>query len=56
MKCPVCHVSRLVEISLHLQGEPVRMRSCSRCDTRWWEAEGESLDLTDVLERATVNR
>jgi transcriptional regulator NrdR family protein len=49
MQCPRCHVSQLVEISLQLQGEPIRMRSCSRCDTRWWETEGASLDLTDVL-------
>ena len=25
------------------------MRSCSTCDSRWWERDGEAVDLTSVL-------
>jgi hypothetical protein len=32
----------------------VTMKSCSHCDTRWWDSEGESLGLPGVLELASV--
>ena len=56
MTCPVCHGGQLVEIDMSLQGEDVRMRSCSRCDTRWWERNGDRIDLEAVLELATVRK
>ena len=56
MQCPVCRRSRLVEIDLKISEEPVRMRSCSRCDTRWWERSGELLELDGVLELASSTR
>jgi hypothetical protein len=49
MICPVCRRSRLVEIDLTLQGEEVRMRSCSRCDTRWWERHGQRVTFEGLL-------
>jgi Zn-finger nucleic acid-binding protein len=52
MMCPVCRASRMVEIEITLQGDAVRMRACSRCDTRWWERDGESIELEGVLEMA----
>jgi hypothetical protein len=27
------------------------MGSCSRCDVRFWEADGDDVELTDVLGR-----
>lgn len=56
MDCPVCRGARLVEIEIELKGELVRMHSCSRCDTRWWERNGEQLALDNVLELATVRK
>ena len=53
MKCPRCQRSRLVEIDVTLGERQVTMHSCSRCDTRWWESEGESVALTQVVELAT---
>ena len=52
MTCPRCKTSRLVEIELSIDKRPVTMRSCSRCDTRWWDSEGEPLPLPGVLELA----
>ena len=41
MKCPRCRIARLVVINVSMQGESVKMHSCSRCDIRWWERDGE---------------
>lgn len=56
MTCSRCNVSRLVEISVTIGERSVRMRSCSRCDARWWDAEGERLSLPAVLELASRRR
>ncbi len=56
MTCPRCKASRLVEIKLTIDERAVTMRSCSRCDTRWWDSEGEALQLPGVLELARNRR
>jgi hypothetical protein len=56
MDCPVCRGARLVLIEIELKGERVQMHSCSRCDTRWWERDGETIGLDNVLELATVRK
>ncbi len=53
MNCPRCKTSRLVEIEVTLREQRVTMHSCSRCDNRWWESEGQSLGLASVVELAT---
>jgi len=50
MRCPICRSTTLVAIGLQLRGEQVTMRSCSQCDRRWWERNGEALPLPSVLE------
>lgn len=52
MHCPACG-TMLVEIAITLRGSRVRMRSCSTCDTRWWDADGSGVDLPEVLDLAT---
>jgi transposase-like protein len=56
MNCPRCQRAKLVRIDLELQGEPVRLHSCSACDSRWWVRSGEQISLDGVLELATVRR
>jgi hypothetical protein len=35
---------------LHLTGEEtVEFFSCRRCEARWWEREGDSIALDEVL-------
>lgn len=53
MICPKCNKSSLVEIGLTVGKRPVRMRNCSACDSRWWDSEGESLQLPGVLQLAS---
>ena len=54
MTCARCNTSRLVEIAVLLAGRKVTMRSCSRCDRRWWESGGERLELPGVLDLAAT--
>ncbi len=53
MTCPRCKASKLVEISTRMGDRTVTMRSCSRCDTRWWDSAGEPLELPGVLALAS---
>lgn len=56
MNCPNCRTAQLVMIDLSIQEDAVRLHSCSNCDTRWWERNGERIELPSVLELATVRR
>lgn len=55
MTCPTCD-QRLVEIGVNLRRvRPITMHSCSRCCTQWWDdAEGNRLDLSEVLDLAAL--
>lgn len=54
--CPACSGGQMVEISLTLAGRPIVMRSCSRCETRWWGADGRDARLDEVLDIAATTR
>ena len=56
MKCPRCKTARLVEIRVTVKERLVTMRSCSRCDSRWWDSDGESVPLPRVVELVTARR
>jgi hypothetical protein len=47
--CPRCDAS-LVEIRLDQAGRMMVMRSCSTCDSRWWQRDGKDVALTAVLD------
>lgn len=53
--CPRC-TSPLVEIRLPRAGSTVTMRSCSRCDTRYWDEGGSRTSLTAVLDGMVTDR
>jgi hypothetical protein len=48
---PVCSSCKghLVSISLARGDGAMTMHSCSRCDTRWWQRDGEPTDILGVL-------
>jgi Zn-finger nucleic acid-binding protein len=46
--CPRCDAP-LVEIRLAPGGSELALRSCSRCDARWWLRDGELTDFGRVL-------
>ena len=52
MPCPVCRDKKLVEITLQAGEQSLILRSCSACETKWWESEGEQVGLGNVLQAA----
>ena len=53
--CPQCK-GPLVCISLRRDGEEMTMRSCSRCDRRFWDRDAGQADLVDVLGREPLRQ
>lgn len=56
MQCPKCRQAKLVEINLTLAAHSVVLRSCSYCDQRWWQDEGQPTALPRVLALAGARR
>jgi hypothetical protein len=56
MACPVCRDKQMVEIKLTLKGQRVTMHSCSHCETRWWDSDGELVPLRNVFALASPQR
>jgi transposase-like protein len=50
MPCPNCRAARLVEIGINLHDQRVTLHSCSSCERRWWDREGETIGLGSVLD------
>jgi hypothetical protein len=53
--CPHC-AGPLVTISFNLEGDPLVMRSCSRCDLRFCVRDGDDTDLVDLLGREPLRQ
>lgn len=50
MRCPKCTESDCTEIEIRLKDEnSVKFYSCRRCEVKWWEKEGGTVDLNEVL-------
>jgi transposase-like protein len=53
LECPQCGSRNVININLTMEdGEPVSFYSCHACDKRWWNRDGEPIDLPNVLELA----
>ena len=51
--CGSCGSTDAIGIRLRLNGDAeVDFHSCHRCEHRWWDADGEVIDLTTVLDLA----
>jgi DNA-directed RNA polymerase subunit M/transcription elongation factor TFIIS len=51
--CAQCGGTDAIEIRLRLSDDSeVDFHSCHRCEHRWWDADGETIDLTTVLDLA----
>jgi hypothetical protein len=52
--CPECGSARVTALAMTLtDGTPVRFASCHECEHRHWSHEGDNLDFSDVISRAT---
>jgi hypothetical protein len=52
-RCPGCG-SALAAVVIHANDREVMMRSCTRCDRRWWTADGEVADPTEVFAKRSA--
>lgn len=52
MACPTCRMGHLVEIELTLRERRVTLHCCSRCETKWWDQDGEQVAVSRVLDLA----
>ena len=57
MQCPKCGIRDVIQIRLSLpDGSEVHFCACHRCDKKWWDRDGESLALEQVLDLARKSR
>jgi transposase-like protein len=50
VECPYCQGQDCIQIEIRLKGEEtVQFFSCRRCETKWWERDGDTIDLEEVL-------
>jgi transposase-like protein len=50
MKCPQCKGEDTIQIEISLKGEDdVKFYSCRRCESKWWERDGDTIALDEVL-------
>lgn len=51
--CPKCGSHNVININLTVEdGVPVSFYSCHDCEKRWWDKNGEPVDLPEVLDLA----
>lgn len=54
MECPQCRAENCTEIRLDLKDdETVDFFSCRRCEAKWWQREGDTIALDEVLNLAS---
>ena len=54
MRCPQCQSEDCIEIEMKLKDEDsVKFFSCRDCESKWWEKEGSTIALDEVLELAS---
>jgi len=49
--CPTCALP-VVAVVVRTAPAVVAMRSCNRCDERWWTADGEPADPLELFAKA----
>jgi transposase-like protein len=49
MICPSCGSDQVMSISMSLDEDAVRFRSCHACESKWWERDGSAISLQSIL-------
>jgi len=53
LRCSTCGQDTVIEIELKLpDGSEVLFCSCHRCESKWWNRDGEQLDLDSLVDVA----
>ncbi len=51
MDCPQCHANDVIEIKHRLPDDTeVQFFSCHRCEQKWWDKNGDKLELGQILD------
>ena len=54
ISCIACGSKDVIEIEMTLaDGTGIEFRSCHRCENRWWDRDGEQVELAAVLKKAS---
>lgn len=57
MDCPTCGAGEVIQIEQKLGDETeLVFFACHRCEEKWWDRDGETLRLKDVLDLARRSR
>lgn len=50
MNCPQCQGEDCIQIEIRLkEADSVQFFSCRRCEHKWWERDGGTIALDEVL-------
>jgi Zn-finger nucleic acid-binding protein len=50
MQCPHCKGLDCTEIEIRLkEDDSVKFYSCRRCEAKWWQHQGDTIELDQVL-------
>lgn len=50
IRCPRCDRTECISIQIHLASNtPLQFFSCRKCDARWWQRNGKTVSLREVL-------
>jgi transposase-like protein len=57
MLCPKCQGEDCIHIEITLSGEDqVQFYSCRLCESKWWERDGDTVALDEVLTLAAESQ
>ena len=57
MHCPRCSSEDFTEIGIEVKVDnSVKFFSCRSCEKKWWERDGDTIALDDVLILATTTK
>lgn len=57
MQCPRCTSDECTEIDIEVKlDKSVKFFSCRLCEKKWWESNGDSIALDEVLTLATTSK
>jgi hypothetical protein len=48
-RCPSCRTTELLTVTFHVDGRETLFRVCPPCEAKWWERDGDKLDLPSAL-------
>jgi transposase-like protein len=57
MDCPTCGAGEVIQIEQKLPDDiELVFFACHRCEEKWWDRDGQTLGLKDVLDLARRSR